>query len=88
MPTGRSTRPGHAVDQAQVLGAGGAVTTPYRPFKPTLPTLEYSTIDKQYELRSATPRVGLIKEQARHEEQPAFEAGHDQALTLAWQHDT
>jgi hypothetical protein len=39
--------PGHALDQAQVLGGGGAVTTPYRRFKRTLLTLEYSPIDKQ-----------------------------------------
>jgi hypothetical protein len=56
--------PGHAVDQAQVLGGGGAVRTPYRLFKRTLLTLEYSTIDKQYELKWHGRGVGVIKEQA------------------------
>jgi hypothetical protein len=56
--------PGHAVDQAQVLGGGGAVKTPYRTFKRTLLTLEYSTIDKQYELKWHGRGVGVIKEQA------------------------
>ena len=56
--------PGHAVDQAQVLGGGGAVRTPYRFFKRTLLTLEYSTIDKQYELKWHARGVGVIKEQA------------------------
>ena len=56
--------PGHAVDQAQVLGGGGAVKTPYRTFKSTLLTLEYSTIDKQYELKWHGRGVGVIKEQA------------------------
>src|SRR3954452_19609444 len=56
--------PGHAVDQAQVLGGGGAVRTLYRVFKRTLLTLEYSTIDKQYELKWHGRGVGVIKEQA------------------------
>jgi hypothetical protein len=56
--------PGHAVDQAQVLGGGGAVKTPYRNFKRTLLTLEYSTIDKQYELKFHARGIGVIKEQA------------------------
>ena len=56
--------PGHAVDQAQVLGGGGAVRTPYRTFKRTLLTLEYSTIDKQYELKWHARGIGVIKEQA------------------------
>lgn len=56
--------PGHAVDQAQVLGGGGAVRTPRRRFKRTLLTLEYSTIDKQYELKWHARGVGVIKEQA------------------------
>jgi hypothetical protein len=56
--------PAHAVDQAQVLGGGGAVRTPHRRFKRTLLTLEYSTIDKQYELKWHARGVGVIKEQA------------------------
>jgi hypothetical protein len=56
--------PGHAVDQAQVLGPGGPVKTPFRSFRRTLLTLEYSTIDKQYELKWHARGVGVIKEQA------------------------
>jgi hypothetical protein len=56
--------PGHAVDQAQVLGGGGALRVPFRLFKRTLLTLEYSTIDKQYELKWHGRGVGVIKEQA------------------------
>jgi hypothetical protein len=56
--------PGHAVDQAQVLGPGGAVKTPFRSFRRTLLTLEYSNIDKQYELKWQARGIGVIKEQA------------------------
>jgi len=56
--------PGHAVDQAQVLGPGGRVKTPFRSFGRTLLTLEYSTIDKQYEVKWHARGVGVIKEQA------------------------
>jgi hypothetical protein len=56
--------PGHAVDQAQVLGGGGAARTPYRRFKRTLLTLEYSTIDKQYELKWHGRGVGVVQEDA------------------------
>jgi len=56
--------PGHALDQAQVLGPGGSVKTPFRSFGRTLLTLEYSTIDRQYELKWHARGVGVIKEQA------------------------
>jgi hypothetical protein len=56
--------PGNAVDQAQVLGGGGAVRVPLRTFKRTLLTLEYSSIDKQYELKWYARGVGVIKAQA------------------------
>ena len=56
--------PGHAVDQAQVLGVGGAVRTPRRSFKRTLLTLEYSTIDKQYEKKWYARGIGVIQELA------------------------
>jgi hypothetical protein len=56
--------PGHAVDQAQVLGGGGPVKVPYRSFKRTLLTLEYSSIDHQYEAKWHARGVGVIKEQA------------------------
>jgi hypothetical protein len=56
--------PGHAVDQARVLGAGGSVKVPFRSFKRTLLTLEYSSIDHQYELKWHARGVGVIQEQA------------------------
>ena len=74
--------PGHAVDQAQVLGGDGAVTVPYRRFGRTLLTLEYSTIDKQYELKWHARGVGVIKEQAITK-QGALAARCDQALSSA-----
>jgi hypothetical protein len=40
------------------------VRTPYRTFKRTLLTLEYSTIDKQYEVKWHARGIGVIKEQA------------------------
>ena len=52
------------MDQAQVLGGGASVKTPFRSFKRTLLTLEYSTIDKQYELKWHARGIGVIKEQA------------------------
>jgi hypothetical protein len=56
--------PGHAVDQAKVLGPGGRVVTPYRTFSRTLLTREYSTIDKQYEKKWYARGVGVIQEDA------------------------
>jgi hypothetical protein len=56
--------PGHAVDQAKVLGKGGTVRTPYRTFSQTLLTREYSTIDKQFEKKWYARGVGLIQEDA------------------------
>jgi hypothetical protein len=56
--------PGHAVDQAKVLGQGGPVHTPYRTFSQTLLTREYSTIDKQFELKWYARGVGVIQEDA------------------------
>jgi hypothetical protein len=56
--------PGHALDQAQVLGPGGSVNVPFRSFKRTLLTLEYSSIDHQYELKWHARGVGVIQEQA------------------------
>ena len=37
--------PGHAEDQARVLGSGGAVKVPYRSFKQTLATVERSALE-------------------------------------------
>jgi hypothetical protein len=56
--------PGHAVDQAKVLGKGGSVDTPFRSFSQTLLTREYSTIDKQYEKKWYARGVGVIQEDA------------------------
>jgi hypothetical protein len=56
--------PGHAVDQARVLGSGGAVKVPYRSFARTLATREYSSIDHQFEAKYYVRGVGVIKEQA------------------------
>jgi hypothetical protein len=56
--------PGHAVDQARVVGSGGPVTVPYRSFARTLAIREYSSIDKQFERKYYARGVGVIKEQA------------------------
>ncbi|HKP20399.1 MAG TPA: hypothetical protein VJT68_02720 [Thermoleophilaceae bacterium] len=56
--------PGHAVDQAKVLGQGGAVSTPFREFARTLLTREFSTIDRQYEKKWYARGVGVIQEDA------------------------
>jgi hypothetical protein len=56
--------PGHALDQARVLGPGGPVRVPYRRFGQTLATREYSSIDHQFERKLYARGVGVIKEQA------------------------
>ena len=56
--------PGHAVDQAKVLGAGGRVATPFRTFPRTLLTREFSTIDRQYEKKWYARGIGVIQEDA------------------------
>jgi hypothetical protein len=56
--------PGHALDQARVLGQGGPVAVPYRHFRQTLATREYSSIDHQFARKYYARGVGLIKEQA------------------------
>jgi hypothetical protein len=56
--------PGHAVDQAKVLGPGGRLDTPFRDFSHTLLTREYSTLDKQYEKKWYARRIGVIQEDA------------------------
>jgi hypothetical protein len=56
--------PGHAVDQAKVLGKGGTVHTPYRTFSQTLLIREYSPIDKQFEKKWYARGVGVIQEDA------------------------
>jgi hypothetical protein len=57
--------PGHAVDQAKVLGVSTRpVHTPFRTFARTLVTREYSTIDKQYEKKWYARGIGVIQEDA------------------------
>jgi hypothetical protein len=56
--------PGHAVDQARVLGQGGPVDTPFRSFARTLLIREYSAIDKQYEKKWYARGIGVIQEDA------------------------
>jgi hypothetical protein len=56
--------PGHAVDQAKVLGRGGRIATPFRTFRRTLLTREYSTIDKQYEKKWYARGIGVVQEDA------------------------
>jgi hypothetical protein len=56
--------PGHAVDQAKVLGRGGRVGTPFRTFRRTLLTREYSTLDKQFEKKWYVRGIGVIQEDA------------------------
>ena len=56
--------PGHAVDEAKVLGPGGAMSTPFREFRRTLLTREFSTIDKQYEKKWYARGIGVIQEDA------------------------
>jgi hypothetical protein len=56
--------PGHAVDQAKVLGKGGPLDTPFRSFRQTLLTREYSKIDKQYEKKWYARGVGVVQEDA------------------------
>jgi hypothetical protein len=56
--------PGHAVDQAKVLGRGGPLDTRFRSFRQTLLTREYSTIDKQFEKKWYARGVGVVQEDA------------------------
>jgi hypothetical protein len=56
--------PGHALDQARVIGSGGARKVPYRAFPHTLAIREYSAIDKQYERKYYARGVGVIEEGA------------------------
>ena len=56
--------PGHAVDQARVIGSGGSVKVPYRSFPQTLATREYSSLDHQFERKYYARGAGVIKEQA------------------------
>jgi hypothetical protein len=56
--------PGHAVDQAKVLGSGGRVVTPFRTFARTLLIREYSSLDKQYEKKWYARGIGVVQEDA------------------------
>jgi hypothetical protein len=55
--------PGHALDQAKVLGNGGPVTVPYRSFASTLVTQERSPLEPSVRERKWSARgVGYIQE--------------------------
>jgi hypothetical protein len=56
--------PGHAVDQAKVLGPGGRVAPPFRTFKRTLLTREFGTLDRQFEKKWYARGIGVIQEDA------------------------
>jgi hypothetical protein len=57
--------PGHAVDQAEVLGISSRpVHTPFRTFARTLVTREYSAIDHQYEKKWYARGIGVVQEDA------------------------
>jgi hypothetical protein len=47
-----------------VLGKGGRVATPFRTFRRTLLTREYSTIDRQYEKKWYARGIGVVQEDA------------------------
>jgi hypothetical protein len=53
--------PGHAVDQAKVLGRGGSVDTPFRDFSRTLLTREYSALDRQFEKKWYARGIGVVQ---------------------------
>jgi hypothetical protein len=55
--------PGHALDQARVLGNGGRVRVPAGSFKKTLLTVETSPIDPSHERKYYVSGLGDIKEQ-------------------------
>lgn len=55
--------PGHALDQAHVLGSGGSVKVPAGSFKRTLLTVETSPIDPSRERKYYVAGLGDIKEQ-------------------------
>jgi hypothetical protein len=55
--------PGHALDQARVVGSGGRVKVPAGSFKKTLLTVETSPIDPSHERKYYVAGVGDIKEQ-------------------------
>jgi hypothetical protein len=55
--------PGHALDQARVLGKGGRVKVPAGTFQKTLLTEETSSIDPSHERKYYVAGLGDIKEQ-------------------------
>jgi hypothetical protein len=55
--------PGHALDQARVLGSGGRVRVPAGSFKKTLLTVETSPIDPARERKYYVAGLGDVKEQ-------------------------
>ena len=55
--------PGHALDQARVLGSGGRVRVPAGSFEKTLLTVETSPIDPAHERKYYVAGLGDVKEQ-------------------------
>ena len=75
--------PGHAVDQAQVLGGGGAARTPYRRLQADAAHAGVQHDRQAVRAEVARPRGRRNQGAGGHEEQGALEAGRDQALTVA-----
>jgi hypothetical protein len=55
--------PGHALDQAKVLGSSGPVKVPYRSFRTSLATVERSPLEPAvHEKKYNVPGIGVIAE--------------------------
>jgi hypothetical protein len=66
--------PGHAEDQARVLGSGGAVKVPYRSFVKTLATIERSGLEPgRREKKYYALGVGEIKSREMNGSREAFQ---------------
>jgi hypothetical protein len=66
--------PGHAEDQARVLGKGGAVKVRYRSFARTLATIERSRLEPgRRETKYYASGVGEIKSRESHGSREAFQ---------------
>jgi hypothetical protein len=66
--------PGHAEDQARVLGSGGAVKVPYRAFAKTLATVERTGLEPgRRETKYYAAGVGEIKSRERNGSREAFQ---------------
>jgi hypothetical protein len=66
--------PGHAEDQARVLGSGGRVKVPYRSFSKTLTTVEQSALEPgAREKKYYAAGVGEIKSRVVKGDREAFQ---------------